>query len=340
MENKELKVPSVAWLTLNRSCNNNCTWCYAQNAVHDKMEFQDAEMCVKTLAELGIRNIVIIGGEPTIYPHVLDIIKCIRNMGLKASMVSNGRRFSDKIFARQCVESGISGIDISLKALNKEEYIRNTKVDGFQECIDGYKNLIELGFRPTLSYVICKYDVDEVLRLKNLLEKNELDDITIQFVKPIVTDKPSDISMSLVEMGKLVSAIYEILETSSKHYRIEASFPLCLIDKNVRDSLIQKGKLLTCCHVQKGTGLVLDTKFRVLPCNHFVDMPYSDKQIGLWNKEEIIKFWNSDSVEKIRQKTRCYPSKKCITCNLWDVCGGGCFTRWLFENPENCTQEC
>ena len=24
---------TTAWLTTNRTCNNNCTWCYAQNAL-------------------------------------------------------------------------------------------------------------------------------------------------------------------------------------------------------------------------------------------------------------------------------------------------------------------
>lgn len=330
----EVKYPKVSWLTVNRGCNNKCIWCYAQNAIKDTMNIDFAKKCVQNLNNLGIKNIVLIGGEPTIYPHLTELIKYIRNNGMKVSLVSNGRRFSDYSFAKECIEAGVSGIDISLKALNKIEYINNTCVDGFEEVIAGYRNLLKLKFRPTLSYVICNNDMNKIIELSDFLRIYELDDITLQFVKPVVAEKSNNI-LSIDKMGKLVTLIYKIMEESKKNYRIEASIPLCLIEEKVRNDLIHKRKILTCCHIQKGSGLVLDTKFRILPCNHFVDMPYSEMAIGLCEANKICEFWNSESVNEIRRKTLYYPSFECERCKLWDICGGGCFTRWLFEKPSD-----
>lgn len=334
MNINKLVKPKVAWMTINRGCNNKCCWCYAQNAVNDLMSFGDMRKCVNNLIDLGIRNIILIGGEPTIYPHIIETIKYIHDFGIKVMIVSNGRRFSDYSFAQKCVESGISGIDISIKGFSKVEYINNTGVDGFEEVIVGYRNLMKLNFKPTLSYVVCDNRESKIIEMYNFLETYNLEDITIQFVKPVVSENSNAI-MPLDEMGSLVGKIYEIMEKSNKHYRIEVSFPLCLIKESILVNLIKNKKIVTCCHLQKGTGLVLDTNFRALPCNHFVDMPYSETQIGLYSANQIIDYWNSLEVGVIREKTLFYPSNKCIKCNLWDLCGGGCYTRWLFENPND-----
>ncbi len=322
--------PKVTWLTINRECNNRCNWCYAQKTNHEHMELSDAKRCIDRLYDLGIKKIILIGGEPTVYKYLPDIVSYIAKKGLKVSLLSNGRCFSDYDYAKRCLEAGVSGIDISLKGLNKSEYIENTGADGFEESLLGYRNLKKLNSCPTLSYVVC--NGRKIQDLLGLLFKEDLDNITLLFEKPVIQEN-SKTEMSIIEMGKTVSSIYELFEPSSKHYRIEISFPLCVIEQNIRDALIQKERINTCCHVQRGTGLVLDTKFRALPCNHFVDLPYSDTPVGLLSKSEIIDFWNSEQVEGIRKKTRYFPSMKCEKCHLWSSCGGGCFVRWLFEDP-------
>lgn len=80
MQNATSNVKS-AWFTTNRSCNNNCEWCYAQNAEirNSNMDFEEAKKMLDYLAKEGISKIVLIGGEPTMYEHFVDIIKYIRN---------------------------------------------------------------------------------------------------------------------------------------------------------------------------------------------------------------------------------------------------------------------
>lgn len=69
-----------AWLTTNRSCNNRCEWCYAQNAIGNEMDIDDAKKCVDVLKELKVKHIVLIGGEPTIYSHLIELLKYIKGI--------------------------------------------------------------------------------------------------------------------------------------------------------------------------------------------------------------------------------------------------------------------
>ena len=38
----------------------------------------------------------------------------------------------------------------------------------------------------------------------------------------------------------------------------------------------------------------------------------------------------TDEYKKFKNVVHRYPTEKCTTCNLWRICGGGCFTRWFY----------
>lgn len=335
MQNATSNVKS-AWLTTNRSCNNNCEWCYAQNEKlrNSNMDFEKAKQTIDYLAKEGISKIVLIGGEPTIYNHFVDIIKYIRNKGICASVATNGRKFADLQFAKNTVEAGVSGINISLKATSEEDYVKYTKKTGLSEMLKGYQNLCSIGFKPVISYVIVNDNKEEFEKVINLIESNKIEDVIFQFVKPVIELKKSSEIMDIKKMGQFVNYIYKRLKDVEFNYVLEVSFPLCLIDKDILNNLINEKKILTCCHIQKGAGIIFDTDFKVLPCNHFAGFPFDNKAFDP-NEDTISALWCSNNVKKFRQKAQCYPSKVCKSCEIWNICGGGCFTRWLYINPND-----
>lgn len=335
MQNATSNVKS-AWFTTNRSCNNNCEWCYAQNAEirNSNMDFEEAKKMLDYLAKEGISKIVLIGGEPTMYEHFVDIIKYIRNKGICASVATNGRKFGNIQFAKDTVEAGISGINISLKATSEEDYIKCTKKPGLNEMLRGYQNLRTIGFNPSISYVIVDDNKEEFERVVKLIEDNEIENVIFQFVKPVIELKKTSEIMDIRKMGKFVNYMYKRLQGIKFNYVLEVSFPLCLIERDILEALFLEKKILTCCHIQKGAGIIFDTDFKVLPCNHFAGFPFSDKPFDL-DKDTIDTFWCSDNVKKFRQKAQCYPSKVCKSCDIWNICGGGCFTRWLYIDPND-----
>ena len=152
-----------AWLTTNRSCNNKCDWCYARNALSEKslMDIEKAKKIIDQLVSINVKKIILIGGEPTIYEHFVELIQYIHSKGLIIALASNGRRFANKDFARETVEAGVNGIDISLKATSEEDYVSKTHSKGLMEMLQGYKNLVELGFQPSISYVVVNDDKEE-----------------------------------------------------------------------------------------------------------------------------------------------------------------------------------
>ncbi len=331
-----MRVLRTAWLTTNRNCNNRCNWCYAKETWGSNcmMNIDDAKLAVDELQKNGIKRIVLIGGEPTIYPNFFELLSYIREKEIPVYIPTNGRIFHNIEFAEKLSQIGINGVDISIKAVNKEEYLKNTNVDGFNQMIEGYHNLVKLGIKVTASYVITSNDEQKFDKLVELLVKENISPINIQFVKPVLGVQESNSNMSIDEMGKFVEYVYNRLKDTNINYKIEVSFPICMIDRDVLDKLIKEGIIRNCCQVPKGTGLNFDEKFKIIPCNHFAEYPLSDESINLNDfHNEVDRVLESDLAKSFRELSSSYPTVKCQTCKDWDICGGGCFTRWLTTDP-------
>ena len=328
---------STAWLTTNRTCNNRCKWSYAQNTLNSTtiMHLEEAKAIVNALVNRNVKRIILIGGEPTIYPNFIELVKYIRSKNIRVSMATNGRRFFDLNFAKEVLNSGVNNIDISLKGLTEEEYFQNTSSYGLSEMLQGYKNLKLLGFNPSVSYVFVNDDCENLDNLVYFIESNSISQVSFQFVKPVLGMHTSETQFDLNRMGNFVGKIYSRLSQTSINYCIELSFPVCLIDRTVLENLSRENRIINCCHVPRGSGINFDENFKIIPCNHFAEYPFSEIPVNPYQDSSIEEIMSSDIVKRFRHLARSYPTIKCQTCNLWDQCGGGCFTHWLSLDPND-----
>ena len=210
----------TGWLTVTRKCNNYCEWCYTQNKLNcETMDYKDALSSVDKLYELGTKRIVLIGGEPTLYKNITDLIKYIVSKGIKVSIASNGRKFSDIDFAKKIVEAGVNSINISLKGTSEYEYLKYTKSKGLTEAIQGYNNLKKLGFNNvSLSYVIVDDNKNNFDNLVKLIDKNDLKNIVFQFVKPVLKLKDENDIVNKKKLVAFVTYIYEKMKSTKTNY--------------------------------------------------------------------------------------------------------------------------
>lgn len=67
------------WLTVNRRCNLRCGWCYARDTDYKSkdMSLDLAEKLINFFKELAVTQTVVLGGEPTVYPHLLQVLRML-----------------------------------------------------------------------------------------------------------------------------------------------------------------------------------------------------------------------------------------------------------------------
>ena len=152
-------------------CNFHCPYCYVLQPDYfkDELTRQEIEDVILQAKTLGVHKIIILGGEPTIYPDIREIIQFITKQEMEVELFTNG-----------------SGVDVSLARFFRSQKVRvvlkmNTFDPKLQDKISGkkgaydiiqtaLKNLQNAGYPSddafmAVSTVICAPNIDELPRL-------------------------------------------------------------------------------------------------------------------------------------------------------------------------------
>lgn len=338
MEEKKSN-PSLGWLTLNRACNNRCEWCYAQGTGFKdvNLSLELAKKLIFFLKDIGVKRAILLGGEPTLYNHLPEVIKMLIEAGIQPVTVSNGRRFADKSYARMMTDTGFKGISFSIKAANKEQYIKLTGSDGYYEMIQGYHNLRELGVFVPFSVTVVSAHIETLPELLGNLIKEGVKRISIDMANPIVSNgivKADGIADPKV-LANVADIAHKVLSNSTVEYDIFSGIPLCILSKETKDELMREGRLVSCCHAMLGRGIIFDQDGCVIHCNELSEFPLAKYGVDFNDIESFEKFWNSKEKEEFNRTFLRYPAERCVDCPDWELCGGGCPLRWLHWNPKD-----
>jgi len=71
-------------------CNFRCPYCYLDKHPEEELTSDESRDLILQGRELGVRTIIILGGEPMIYPRILEKIRFIRLLGMGVEMFTNG----------------------------------------------------------------------------------------------------------------------------------------------------------------------------------------------------------------------------------------------------------
>ncbi len=139
-------------LSITDVCNFKCGYCLPNGYQIDKsdnrkfLNINEIKRLAKGLSEMGVCKIRLTGGEPTVRKDFFDIVKILKNeSGIKkVVMTTNGYHLDQK--AKNIVDSGLNGINISIDSLNPETFKKITGHDRLNEILFGIKKLQNLGF--------------------------------------------------------------------------------------------------------------------------------------------------------------------------------------------------
>jgi uncharacterized radical SAM superfamily Fe-S cluster-containing enzyme len=110
------------------------------------------------------------GGEPTIYPRFLDVLRMARDMGFSHTQVAtNGIKFTDPEFAEQCKEAGLHTLYLQFDGVCDDVY-RRTRGEFLWEkklrCIENVKKAgLKIVFVPTIVKGLNDHQIGDILRL-------------------------------------------------------------------------------------------------------------------------------------------------------------------------------
>ena len=101
----------IAWLEVTDICNIYCEGCYRQRITGHKTLEQVKEEVLLFKQWRNPDNISIAGGEPLIYPHIVELVAFIKEQGIKPVVLTNGVALKPDIL-KELKKAGLSGFTI------------------------------------------------------------------------------------------------------------------------------------------------------------------------------------------------------------------------------------
>jgi len=235
-----MKSPKRVDLRFGYKCNNNCVFCVVQESrnKYKEMDTKQVKRLIKDSAEKGAEQLTFTGGEPTIRPDILELVKYAKSFRFKTIMfTTNGRMLAYHDFTQKIVDAGVNKFMVSLHAHNRELYAKITQSEeGFDQVVAGIKNIIKLKQDLCVSFVVSKHNymiLPEYVRFISNFGDIELMQMT--YVMPCGGDKKLNMKNipKLSDAAPYVKKVLDMKGHSIKDF-IVMDMPICFLQRYER----------------------------------------------------------------------------------------------------------
>ena len=132
------------------------------------------------LFQLGIDEIRLTGGEPSLRADFMDIVKNLSELPLKKlGATSNG--LTIKKYLPELRNTNCQYLNFSLDSLSRNGFHQITKVDALEKVLESILMAKELGFEVKVNVVVMKGVNDH--ELENFVEFSASEDIEVRFLE-------------------------------------------------------------------------------------------------------------------------------------------------------------
>jgi pyruvate-formate lyase-activating enzyme len=136
------------WVRLTNDCNNHCIFCLDTHA-HDGTVRPAMDVKVQIIEgrKKGATRLILSGGEPTIHPAFLELVKLGKRAGYRRiQTVTNGRMFAYPEFLARAAEAGLGEITFSLHGHTPKLHDALVGVPGaFEQEVAGLRSALSSG---------------------------------------------------------------------------------------------------------------------------------------------------------------------------------------------------
>jgi MoaA/NifB/PqqE/SkfB family radical SAM enzyme len=116
-------VTNCAFIFLTEQCNYRCRHCYVsagpENLFHMSMEV--FRKTLDLLRRIGIDDIRLTGGEPTVHPEFFEVVRQAQSTGLRVGIISNGTGLQRSLWTHE-FQASLDRCWISLYGLTAQEH--------------------------------------------------------------------------------------------------------------------------------------------------------------------------------------------------------------------------
>lgn len=155
---------------LTLACNLRCSHCgsSAGQARPDELDTNECYRLCEELASLNCRDVCLMGGEPFLRPDCFSVARCVRQLGMDLSFVSNGTLLEKYIDEIEHVGPKVVGVSLD-GMKDSHEQIRGSGT--WDKAAGAVEALRRRGIQTTVITTVSKINFKDLPRMKDLLLK-------------------------------------------------------------------------------------------------------------------------------------------------------------------------
>jgi len=165
-------------------CNLKCRHCYINPGQHGKntLPLSVITAWLEAFArDSDSKNLIFLGGEPTLHPDLPAAVKYARNLGFGSITIdTNGYLFHDILSKVKPDE--VDFFSFSLDGASRETNDRIRGAGAFDTCVTGIRKANSMGFATSLIFTASSTNIQEVNRLPPLLKDLGVDRFFFQII--------------------------------------------------------------------------------------------------------------------------------------------------------------
>jgi len=210
-------------ISLTDACNLRCVYCMPEDMNfrprHELMSDEEILFLVKVGASLGVNKVRLTGGEPTIRPNVVEIVRGIaQTPGIKdLAMTTNGLLLPK--LAKPLAEAGLKRVNISIDTLNADKFKQITRWGKLDDVWASIQAAEAAGLTPVkLNSVVVRNfnDGEDMIELARLTLENDWD---VRFIEMMpfgeITDFQQTNVVTYKEMRDRIESVFGPLEEAT-----------------------------------------------------------------------------------------------------------------------------
>ena len=218
-------------ISLTDACNLRCVYCMPEHMQfrprHELMSDEEIIFLVNVAASLGVDKIRLTGGEPTIRPGVVELVRQIASIpGIRDVAMTTNALLLDEL-AQPLAEAGLDRVNISIDTIDPERFRRITRWGDIEDVWRGIEAAERAGLRPVkLNCVVTRgFNEEDVIDLAALTKE---EDWEVRFIEMMPFGEVSEFQLSHVvsfrEIREKVESVFGELEEASYDF-IDPSRP-------------------------------------------------------------------------------------------------------------------
>lgn len=300
--------PLDAHFAVTTRCNMYCKGCYNTIKNEDIIDINlnKAKRIIDNLSELSVLSISFGGGEPTLYPHIIELAEYARSKHILPNMTTNGLTMNEA-FAKKCRVFGNVHFSIH-KPSDIETAFNSAKIYRKQTGKKAGLNLLI----TTQTYPL----LEEIIQKANKSAFNK-----ILFLRYKKTEKNTEIND--LQMDDRMPMVFDKLKSLSGKSRLKFLFD-CSSMQEIAYSRVISERLLNKVDANGCFGgnmyIAIDVNGNYKPCSFW------NETIG---DAEFLNFDNWITNEKLVEFRNYKASAHCSDCNYAELCNGGCRLKYL-----------